>query len=204
MLISAALSLASLGAKAISGIKNSIAMGKEKKSLEGQRNSLDDWYNAESNQDYLNTEQSQSVLAKLRESLKRNNAINANTSEVMGGTVESDIANKEISNQAVSDTMVGLGGQATAYKNDIRKDYQGQKTAIDGKISAINVGQAQSAANAGSNAMGALGSVISANKMDAFGGQKVGGIFKDLFKKPEATKQFSLTAPKAAPIVWPK
>jgi hypothetical protein len=180
MLVSAALSIASLGMKAISGISNAIKMRKEKKRLKSEGATLDEWYASESNQDYMNTEQAQSVMAKLRENLKKNNQVNANTSAVMGGTDEATIASNEATNQAIGDTASAVAGQATEYKNGIRQDYQSQKSVLNQQMSDLNKKSAQSSANAGSNAMQAFGSVVNANKQNAFDGATVGGLFKNL------------------------
>lgn len=193
MLISTALSLASLGSKAISGISNAIKMKKEKKNIQNQMDSLDAWYNANENQDYLDTEQSQNILGKLRDSMKKNNEIAANTSEVMGGTEEANLANKEADNKALSDTMIGLGEQATAHKDELTKEYQGQKNDLNKQMSELNKEQIQSSVNAGQNAMGAFGAVTNANAAGAFGNRK---LFDFLRQKNEMN-----TAEKAGKIV---
>jgi hypothetical protein len=180
MLISSALSLASLAAKAGSGIVSAIRANKERKHLQGQMNSLDDWYNAESNQDYVNTDQAQSVLSKLRETLAKNKEVNNNTAAVMGGTAEAQIAANQGGNDATAQTLAALAAQDTNRDDALRQQYVNQKESLSSRMSELRGAQIQGAINAGANAMGALGSVTSADSQGAFGDKQLFGGLKKI------------------------
>jgi len=177
MLVSTALTLASLGAKLGSGIANAVKMNDQMKSARKEMASLDDWYKAESNEDYLNTDQAQNVLRKLREMIKKNQEVTQNTAAVMGGTAEAQVAANESNNQALAEAMSGLAAQDTVRKDSLRGDYLGQKRSLQERLYQLKSAQMQSLVNAGQNAGDAIGTVAGGEAADAFGGKTLGDLF---------------------------
>ncbi len=163
MAIAAGVSLAS---SIFGGIKSAQARKKQRRLLRKRENQLNNTFNREYYQDFLDREQSKSFLSQLRERMKDATKVADNSAVVTGATNEAKIAQKSALQKNYAGAVNQLAGMATQHKDNILNWYENAKSGIYGQKQAMIDHSAQQWANFMNNATNAAAS---------FGGMAAGG-----------------------------
>ena len=145
----------------IGSLYGSYKAGQERKRMEQYLNQQDAenkaWYNANALSDFTQRADTQNLIRNLREQLDRRNQITNNTAVVTGATPEQVAAQKEQSNQVVSDVYSNIGAQGQQYKDLITNRYLAMKNNLANQRMGMMEGAANSYESLMSNATGLLG-----------------------------------------------
>ncbi|MCD8266756.1 MAG: hypothetical protein LUC33_06330 [Prevotellaceae bacterium] len=109
------------------------------------------WYNQRYNEDATQRADAQSMITKMQETLRQQNADAKGTAAVMGGTEESQAATKAANAQAIADTSSNIVQQADARKDSIEQQYLAQKNSLQDMQDQLKADQQQQMASALSN-----------------------------------------------------
>lgn len=115
----------------------------------------ENWYNKRINEDYTQTAEAVNAMRLARENADRSIQRAEGVAAVMGGTDESVALQKASASEGVGNTLANIASQATARKNAVESQYLQTKQGIDNSKMAIYDAQAQAAAQAGGQVMGA-------------------------------------------------
>ncbi len=122
--------VAGLGESIYGGIK----AGEERKRMDdylrGQKADNETWYNQNYYGDYLQRADTQALMKRTRDMLKKNNEVAANTAVVTGATPEAQNAVKEQSNKVITDTATNLGAMWQRWKDNISNQYLNRKNQL--------------------------------------------------------------------------
>jgi len=88
------------------------------------------WYNSNALSDYTQRADVQALIKSQREMLNRNNRASANMAVVTGATPEQQAAQKELTNQALSDTYSRIGAMGQQWKDNVTNKYLARKDMI--------------------------------------------------------------------------
>lgn len=113
------------------------------------------WYDRRYNEDYTQTAEALNAMRLMRENADRNVKRSEGVAAVMGGTDESVAQAKAAANEAVGNTLANIAAQGTAQKNAVESQYLNTKANINSQRLGTYDAQAQAAAQAGSQLMGA-------------------------------------------------
>lgn len=103
----------------------------------GNESSLSNWYNKQSNTDFLDTAAAKSGLANIREQYKQGLA-NANNQGVQAGaTTEAKVAAKTGLQNSYNSTLSNLVGYGTQYQNAMKRRYEGTLGRLYGMNNAL-------------------------------------------------------------------
>lgn len=152
---------AGIGSSIFSGVKAAKAARKAKKQLEQEKAENAAWYNRRINEDATQRADAQRAIRLAQEEVRNRNREAAGTQAVVGGTDESVAATKEANAKAISDTMSNIAANAEAQKSQIEESYRNQNRTINQGLNNIEQQRATNIANAGVQAVKALGSVAS-------------------------------------------
>jgi len=144
--------LASLAVQAASSAYSGYQNQKQQDALQGRQDDLNNWYNANYNQDYLQTPESKSALKTLSDRIYKNNKIADNKAAVTGQTDESRLAARNNNEQVYSGFVNKLAGNADRYKRYVQSRYDQQEGGILGKMDAATARKNASAMNVAANA----------------------------------------------------
>ncbi len=156
---------ASLAGSIFGGIKSAQARKKQKRLLQQRENQLNNTFNREYYQDFLDREQSKSFLSQLRERMKEANKVADNSAVVTGATNEAKLAQKSALQKNYASAVNQLAGMATAHKDRVMNWYENAKNGVYGQKQAMLDHSAQQWTNFMNNALGAA---------SAFGGMARG------------------------------
>jgi len=149
----------------VSGIAQSIYgmvnAGKKRKQMERYLNQQDTenkaWYNENAYSDYTQRADTQNLISNLRQQLDRRSQIENNTAVVTGATPEQVAAQKERSNQVISDVYSNIGAQGQQYKDLITNRYLAMRNNIAGQRMGMWDEQAQNYERIMANGANTLG-----------------------------------------------
>lgn len=148
---------------------------------QAKQQSLADWYNAESNKDFLDTELSQSILSKATEQYKKALEVSGGNAAKSGATAESKVAMQGEIAGRYNEMLNQLSGYGTQYKANMKKDYGNWLGDITRGQTGIDMMQSGSWGNYINNAGGAFSDIAAStdwNKLFAGnGGSSSGGGF---------------------------
>ncbi|MBS9767744.1 MAG: hypothetical protein KGV44_09435 [Flavobacteriaceae bacterium] len=170
---------ASLAGGIFGGIKSAEARRKQKRLLEQRKRDIDNTFNREYYQDFLEREQSKSFLSRLREQMKDANKIADNSAVVTGATNEAKIAKKSALQKNYANAVNQLAGMATAHKDRTLNWYENAKNGIYGQRQGMLDRSAQQWSNFMNNAIGASASFAGMAGGGA-GGTRIAGASKGL------------------------
>lgn len=179
----AAKGIAGLGSAIWGGIKSGKERKRAQKELEHAQESIrqeqgfnDALFNREYHQDFLQRSESQAALKMLRDRMKRQNDAQAQMSVITGATPELVAKQKELSNQAVGDTVSQIAAHGSSVKDNILNRYQGmrqnflnQELNIYGQKANLHNQNARQWANLMSNGLNALSSSFTSNENGSSG-----------------------------------
>ncbi len=179
MIFSAIVAAASLAAAVYGGVKSAKARRKQRRLLEQRKGDIDNTFNREYYQDFLEREQSKSFLSRLREQMKDANKIADNSAVVTGATNEAKIAQKSALQKNYANAVNQLAGMATAHKDRTLNWYENAKNGIYGQRQGMLDHSAQQWSNFMNNALGASASFAGMAGGGA-GGTRITGASKGL------------------------
>ncbi len=185
---------ASIGSALYSGIKSAQATKKAKRNIEKQKAENAAWYNRRYHEDGTQRADAQRILRKTQDVIKNRNKQAAATQAVVGGTEESVAATKEANANSLAETASAINAQADARKDNIEQSFRQTETNLNNQLNNIETERAKNIANAGAqavSAMGQLGSAIDSsnntNAKSADGAKVVSGSTDSAAAQPSAT-----------------
>lgn len=134
------------------GIGSAIYNRKADKAVAGMAKDNKDLFDAQYYADYTKRSDVQSALGRMRDQLKASQLRNRNTAAVTGATPEAAIASQEADNATLGQTIQGIVGQASAFKDGVQNRYLTQKQVLDNQKIAGYQAKAANFANMASNA----------------------------------------------------
>ena len=158
------------------------------KFLDKRLTDLGAWYKTESNTPFLQTEMAQSVLSRLRDEMARNNQSMGNNAISRGATAEAVTAQKSEQQKRYGGTLTDLAGYGTQYKDNLRRDYQGQLNSLLNMKDQAYAQKSQDWMNFASGMNTAAGGLFSAYGGGAFGGGGAAGATGGVNYTPGAMK----------------
>lgn len=150
--IGAGLSLASA---IYGGIKSSQANNRARRLIQQQRDDNRRWYDTRMAEDYTMRTDAQAAINRQRELLNEQYDRARRTGVVSGATDEAMAMQKEAANKAVSDTTTEIASQASAYKDNVERQFRAQDAALNQQQVQNNQQQAAQTAQAASQAVNA-------------------------------------------------
>lgn len=150
--IGAGLSLASA---IYGGIKSSQANNRARRLIQQQRDDNRRWYDTRMAEDYTMRTDAQAAINRQRELLNEQYDRARRTGVVSGATDEAVAMQKEAANKAVSDTTTEIASQASAYKDNVERQFRAQDAALNQQQVQNNQQQAAQTAQAASQAVNA-------------------------------------------------
>lgn len=129
-----------------SAIYGGIKAGEERKKMQtylsGEKSDNEAFYNKNYYGDYTQRADTQNLMRRTREMLKKSNQVAANTAVVTGATPEAQLAVKEQSNEVITDTMSNVAAQGQRWKDNIQNQYLHRKS----QLSNMQYGEMEGAA----------------------------------------------------------
>ena len=150
--IGAGLSLASA---IYGGIKSSQANNRARKLIQRQKEANKRWYDTKMAEDYTLRTDAQAAINRQRELLNEQYDRARKTQVVSGGSDEAVALQKAAANKAVSDTMTDIASQASAYKDNVERQYRAEDAALTQQQAQSHQQQAAQTAQAASQAVNA-------------------------------------------------
>lgn len=144
-----------LGSAIYGAVTSAKANKKARELISQQRADNKDWYNRKMAEDYTQRSDAQAVLSKQRELLNERYRQAQATNVVAGGTDESLALQQQAANKAMAQTMSDIAANASAYKDSVEQSYRNQDAALNQQQIANYSQQAQAAAAAAGQAVGA-------------------------------------------------
>lgn len=137
-----------VGGSIFGGIAASKAMKKVKGNLEEQMRNNQDWYNRRYNEDATQRADAQRIFTKLNENIRQRNKSAAGTQAVSGGTEESVAAAKAANNEALAEAASQIAVNGDRRKEQVESQYMQTRADLNGRLNDMEVGRAQSIAQA--------------------------------------------------------
>ena len=145
-------------------IKSAQANNKQDQALKARDSELESWYNKEYNQDYLDKSEARGTLKILRDNNKETMKKASQNNAIKGASDEASVATADNINKDYSNKVAQIASYGTQDKDNIRREYIGQKMNLD-NLQAQNLAQKSenwsnfmgNAANAGMGAIEADG-----------------------------------------------
>lgn len=123
--------LVGTGASIFGKHKEAQAQRKFDRWVSDQSNKLEAWYAKESNTDYLDTAEGKSISEGLKKTLKENSKRTKEGAIKTGGSHEAEVASKEQAYESLGDSFRKIAGMGTQRKENLRREYMGQKQNLD-------------------------------------------------------------------------
>lgn len=143
------------------GISASKAMKKYKKQVEQSKKENQDWYNRRYNEDATKTASAQRILDITEQNIRKRNKAAAGVAAVMGSGTEAAAAEKTANNAIMSDAVSQIQANAENRKERIEESYRTRDSQLQDQLNQIEVGKAQSTAQAIQGVTGAAGNIAS-------------------------------------------
>lgn len=162
---------ASIGSAIAGGVASKKAKQKNQAILGQMRRDSQNWYDKEYNADFTQRADAQSALNRAREILTQKYKNAQGAAEVSGATDESVAMQKASANETLANITGSIAERADAYKEQVRNNYENQKTALNQAEMNINSGQAAGIAQA-AGGLATAGSMFAGLDDDLFKGKK--------------------------------
>lgn len=143
----------SIGGSLAGAIGSAISNSKMRKSIADGRRENQAWYNRKSAEQYTQRSDAQAILKKQRELLDQQYKRSRATNAIAGGTDESLAKQQAAANDAMSNTMTNMAGQADAYKTNIENQYRQTEAQYREMEAKADAQQAANIANAAGTAV---------------------------------------------------
>jgi len=161
MLLAAIAGIGALASAVGGAIASSRVNNKARELIEKQRQDNRNWYNARRAEEYTQRTDAQNVIDKQRQLLEERYKAARATNAVGGGSDESIALQQAAANDSLAQTMSNIASNASAYKENLEREYKAKDDALNqqqaqsfqqqGQASAQAAGQA---VNAGVNLLG--------------------------------------------------
>lgn len=115
----------------LGGVSKNNAIREQMKLIAQQQRDNQDWYDRRYNEDATQRADAQRLLTMTEENIKKRNKAAAGTAAVMGGTGESEAAEKEAGNKAMADAVSQINAAGEARKDQIENQYLARKNQLD-------------------------------------------------------------------------
>ena len=157
--------LIAAGVAAASSIAGGIAGNKKRKQaarqLEERKRRLDEWYNSEMAQSYLDRADSRAMLKRIRDyNAEELKSLNTNAVKA-GATDEAKVAAAGKLNKNYSQTVAQIAGLGEQHKDQIRREYRNRLDNIENNQYQAKLGEADGIQNMVSGIGSAVGSLAS-------------------------------------------
>lgn len=135
-----------IGTALFGGIKSGKERKKAAKALREAQEQIsreqafnDTLFNREYYQDFLQRSENQSAIKMLRDHMKRENESAAQTAVITGATPEAVAKQKEISNEAVGNTISKVAANSSSVRDNVMNRYLNYRANLNGQLqSALN------------------------------------------------------------------
>lgn len=114
--------------------KSSRFIGTQREEAQKDINDNRKTYDREYNQDYFDTNAAQSSIKQMDKNAKKANEAQDNQNIRGGATADQNIASRGRVQDAKQDAMAALGGQGTAYKQNLKNQYLAQDGALKRRL----------------------------------------------------------------------
>jgi len=167
-MIGAILGIASLAASAFGAAKSAKANRAIDEQIASRQSELDNWYNKEYNQNYLDTDEAKSTVTLLREQLRDQMKKVDQNNAITGASDERRVATAEKLNRGFGDSLTRLAGYGTRHKDAARRQYMYNNMFLDNQELQNLQGKSQNWSNLMGNAMNTFGGAMEADAAGAF------------------------------------
>jgi len=180
MAIGGVLAVAGIGMSIYDRMKSASANNRAQQYLRNQKKTLNDYLYGELSKNYMDSNEGQSAIKSVRDSITKNNRSAENSAAASGGTDESKLAVKEVNAKSYGDTIANMATMAEQRKAGLRGQLIGANGAYDSQIAGFDKDRAEQMSNAAGNAISTASSVIAADGKGAFDkyDDKVNKLFK--------------------------
>ena len=113
------------------GIGKNNAIARQTEAVNKRKRDNENWYNRRYNEDATQRADAQRMLTITEEAIKRRNKAAAGRQAVMGGTEESDAAEKAANNEAYANVVGQIAAAGEARKDRIEQQYLNRKDSLE-------------------------------------------------------------------------
>lgn len=166
--------VASVGSAIAGGIKGARTNRKLKKSIEAEKAENTAWYNRRYNEDPLARSDTQRILNRTQEAIRRNNQTAQAQQAVVGGSEESVAATKQANAQALASAASSISANNDARKDEVESQYRAQQANLNAQKRGLQAQHAQNVATQTSTALNAVSKIASSLDSADGGGTKKG------------------------------
>lgn len=166
--------VASVGSAIAGGIKGARANRKLKKAIEDEKAENTAWYNRRYNEDPLARSDTQRILNRTQEAIRRNNQTAQAQQAVVGGSEESVAATKQANAQALASAASSISANNDARKDEVESQYRTQQANLNSQKRGLQAQHAQNVATQTSNALNAVSKIASSLDSADVGGTDKG------------------------------
>lgn len=164
--------VAGIGSAIAGGIKGARTNRKLKKAIEDEKKENTAWYNRRYNEDPLSRSDTQRILNRTQEAIRRNNQTAQAQQAVVGGSEESVAATKQANAQALASAASSISANNDARKDEIEQSYRQQQASLDAQKRGLQAQHAQNVATQTSNTLNAVSKIASSLDSADGGGTK--------------------------------
>ena len=148
--------------------------------LQEAENEAKAWYDKEYNANYLDRSDARATITKTRELLDEKYKQANASAAVTGATEESIARQKAAANETLADVTSNIAASASAYKDQVRANYEGQMANFLEQKMGVNNQKAQATAQAAQGVAQAAGQIA-----NGVGGLGIDNALSGLFKKKQ-------------------
>lgn len=167
--------VASVGSAIAGGISGARANRKLKRAIRDEKAENTAWYNRRYNEDPLARSDTQRILNRTQEAIRRNNQTAQAQQAVVGGSEESVAATKQANAQALASAASSISASNDARKDEVESQYRAQQANLNAQERGLQAQHAQNVATQTSTALNAaskIASSLDSADVDGSGGGK--------------------------------
>lgn len=153
--------VASVGSAIAGGVNGARTKRKLKKAIKDEKAENTAWYNRRYNEDPLARSDTQRILNRTQEAIRRNNQTAQAQQAVVGGSEESVAATKQANAQALASAASSISANNDARKDEIEQSYLQRQANLNAQKRGLQAQQAQNVATQTSTAINSLAKVAS-------------------------------------------
>lgn len=153
--------VASVGSAIAGGISGARANRKRKRAIRDEKAENTAWYNRRYNEDPLARSDTQRILNRTQEAIRRNNQTAQAQQAVVGGSEESVAATKQANAQALASAASSISANNDARKDEVEQQYRAQQANLSAQERGLQAEHAQNVATQTSTALNAASKIAS-------------------------------------------
>lgn len=139
---------AKVGGTIFGGAKAAQLAKKQNKIIDAQEKDNQNWFDRRYNESYTQRSDAQALINRVNDMMLDRSKRSAGVNAVMGGTTETDAAQKAAQNNALGGVIANIASQASAHKDDIENNYLYRKDALANARLNVLQGRQQNIMNA--------------------------------------------------------